>query len=144
MLNWSIVSWSPKPSPLRIPWILQGLDPSISASWNQNATPHLPTTPYCWACWTKCGSIHILNMPPGQMWLITALFLTKLIQCFRQQLMSWCRTWNLWYHFYTPNLTSVLETYFLTKPVYLTLVLPTLLFHMILTAALSMLWRASA
>lgn len=39
---------------------------------------------------------------------------------------------------YTPNLTSVLETYFLTKPVYLTFVLSTLLFHMILTAALSM------
>lgn len=33
---------------------------------------------------------------------------------------------------HTPNLTSVLETYFLTKPVYLTLVLSTLLFHMIL------------
>lgn len=30
------------------------------------------------------------------------------------------------------------ETYFLTKPVYLTLVLSTLLFHMILTAVLSM------
>lgn len=64
----------------------------LSASWNQNVTPHLPTTPDYWACWTTCGSIHILNMPPGQMWLITALFLSKLIQCFRQQLMSWCRT----------------------------------------------------
>lgn len=41
---------------------------------NQNSMPHLPAAPYGWP---RCGSLHILNLHPGQTYSIPSLWLAN-------------------------------------------------------------------